>query len=78
MALDAAGDYESTNVLAIEAREHINNNYQNHIKIFTDDFVLDSLDNGAGFVIPDLKMQRYFCLGKSFSIFTSELYNNNK
>ena len=36
--------------------------------------VLDSLDNGAGFVIPELKVQKYFYLGKGFSIFTSELY----
>ena len=27
---------ESTNILAVEVREHINNKYQNHIKIFTD------------------------------------------
>ena len=50
----------STNILAIEVREHVNNNYQKHIKIFTDDSVLDSLDSGAGFVIPDLKVQKYF------------------
>ena len=30
--------------------------YQNHIKIFTDGSVLDSLDSGAGFVIPELKV----------------------
>ena len=51
---------ESTNILAIEVREHVNNNYQSHIKIFTDDSVLDSLDSGAGFVIPDLKVQKSF------------------
>ena len=65
---------ESTNILAIHVREHLNNKYQNHIKIFTDGSVLDSLDSGAGFVIPDLKVQKYFYLGKDFSIFTSELY----
>ena len=27
---------ESTNFLAIEVRKHLNNNYENHIKIFTD------------------------------------------
>ena len=32
---------ESTNILAIQAREHLNNKYQNHIKIFTDGSVLD-------------------------------------
>ena len=55
-------------------REHLNNKYQNHIKIFTDGSVLDSLDSGAGFVIPEWKVQKSFYLGKVFSIFTSELY----
>ena len=45
---------ESTNILAIQVREHLNNKYQNHIKIFTDGSVLDSLDSRAGFVIPEL------------------------
>ena len=44
----------STNILAIQVREYLNNKYQNHIKIFTDGSALDSLDSGAGFVIPDL------------------------
>ena len=65
---------ESTNILAIHVTEHLNNKYQNHIKIFTDGSVLDSLDSGAGFVIPELKVQKSFYLGKGFSIFTSELY----
>ena len=57
---------ESTNILAIQVREHLNNKYQNHIKIFTDGSVLDSLDSGAGFVISDLKVQKSFYLGKGF------------
>ena len=57
---------ESTNILAIQVREQLNNKYQNHIKIFTDSSVLDSLDSGAGQVIPDLKVQKAFYLGKSF------------
>ena len=78
---------ESTNVLAnfnvihrqyrfciMSVREYLNNNYHNHIKIFTDGSVLDSLDSGAGFIIPELKVQKSFYLEKSFSIFTSELY----
>ena len=60
---------ESTNILDIEVRENLNNDHQNRVKIFT-----DSLDSGAGFVIPDLKVQKSFYLGKFFSIFTSELY----
>ena len=67
---------ESTNILTIEVREHLINNYQNHIKIFTDSSILDALDNGAGFVIPDFKAQKSFYVGKFFffSIFTSELW----
>ena len=38
---------ESTNVFTVEIREHLNNNYQNHIKIFTHGSVLDSLNSGA-------------------------------
>ena len=57
---------ESTNILAIQVREHLNNKYQNHIKIFTDGSVLDSLNSGAGFVIPELKVQTSFYLGKVF------------
>ena len=66
---------ESTNILAIQISEHLNNKYQNHIKIFTDGSVQDSLDSGAGFVIPELlKVQKSFYLGKGFFIFTSDLY----
>ena len=57
---------ESTNILAIQVREHLNHKYQNHIKIFTDGSVLDSMDSGAGFVIPDLKVQKSFYLGKGY------------
>ena len=65
---------ESTNILTIEVREHLIKSYQNHIKIFTDGSILDSLDSGANFVIPELKVQKSFYLGKGFSVFTSELY----
>ena len=47
---------DSTNILTIEVTEHLINNYQNRIKIFTDGSVLDSLDSAAGFVIPELKV----------------------
>ena len=57
---------ESTNILAIQIREHLNNKYQNHIKVFTDGSVLDSLDSGAGFVIPDLKVPKNFLLREGF------------
>ena len=65
---------KSTNVFAVEIREHLNNKYPNHMKIFTDGSFLDSLDSGAGLVIPELKLQKSFYLWKCFSISTSELY----
>ena len=57
---------ESINILTIEVREHLINNYQNNVKIVTDCSVLDSLDSGAGFVIPELIVQKSFYLGKFF------------
>ena len=60
---------ESTNILATEVREHLNNNYQNHIKIFTNGSVLDSVKQD-----PSSRTSKCKSLGKSFSILTSELY----
>ena len=51
---------KSTNILTIAVREHLIHNCQNHIKIFTDGSILDSLDSGAGFVIPELKYKSPF------------------
>ena len=62
---------ENTNILLIEAIEHLSNSYPNHIKKITGCSLLDSLDSGAGFVIPDLKVKKSFYLRKGFSIFTS-------
>ena len=53
---------ESTDILAPQVREHLNNKYLNHIKILTDNSVLDSLDSVAGFVVPELKVQKSFYL----------------
>ena len=44
------------------------------MKVFTDSSVLDFKDSGAGFFIPDLKVQKCSYLGKGFSIFTLQLY----
>ena len=41
---------ESTKILTIEVREHLNNKYQNHINIFTDGSVLDSLEQDSSFL----------------------------
>jgi ribonuclease HI len=65
---------EDINLLTVEAKNHLFNKYEYHLKIFTDGSVLPSTDSGCGFVIPDLKIQKAFYLGKRFSIFTAELY----
>ena len=52
--------------MIIEVREYLSNNYQNHTTIFTDGSILDPLDSGAGFIIPDLKVQKSFYLGLGF------------
>jgi ribonuclease HI len=65
---------DNVNILTTEVKEHISLNYPHHLKIYTDGSVLASKDCGCSFVIPDLKVERTFYLGKGFSIFTSELY----
>ena len=55
-------------------KEHISVTYPSHLKIFTDGSVMDSLDSGAAFVIPDMKLQKSFYLGNGYSIFTAELF----
>ena len=65
---------ETANILVTKVREHLNNNYQNHIKNVTDGIVWDSLDSRAGFVIPDLKVQKSFYVGKGLSIYSHLSY----
>ena len=61
------------NILVADVKEHLVTYYTNHLKVFTDGSVFDS-NAGCGFVIPALKIQKSFSLGKNFSIFTAELY----
>jgi len=65
---------DNIHLLVNEVREHMEEKYANYIKVYTDGSVLDSSECGAGFIIPDLKIQRSYYLGRGFSIFTSELY----
>ena len=64
---------EDQNLLTAEVRCHLASQYSNHLKVFTDGSVLETGKCGAAFVIPDLKIQKSFHLGKGFSIFTCEL-----
>ena len=65
---------ENPNILANLTKEHLENEYPNHLKIYTDGSVIHDEDCGSGFVIPALKVQKSFYIGKRFSIFTAELH----
>ena len=64
---------ENINILSSIAKIHISERYKSHLHIFTDGSLLDNNCAGAAFVIPALKIERSFFLGKKFSIFTAEL-----
>ena len=64
---------DNPNILAIDAKSHIQNNYPNHLKIYTDGSLLDNNKGGAAFIIPGLKIERLFHIGENKSIFTAEL-----
>ena len=61
------------NLLTTSVKSHINEKYPLHFKIYTDGSVLNNNNSGAAFVIPDLKIEQSFHLGKNKSIFTCEL-----
>ena len=60
-------------MLAVQARIHLQDHYDNDLKIFTDGSVFDSGDVGAGYVIPSFNIRESFSLDKGHSIFTAEL-----
>jgi ribonuclease HI len=61
------------NVLAASVNAHIDSNYANHLKIYTDGSVLDNEQAGAAFVIPHFKIEKSYSIGKHISIFSAEL-----
>jgi hypothetical protein len=67
-------DESQRHILITEVKSHLENRYPLHLKIFTDGSVLDSKNSGAAFVIPSLKVQKSFYLGKQLSVFSCELY----
>ena len=64
---------ENQNLLSVLVKSHLETNYINHLKIFTDGSVLDNKQSGAAFVIPELRVEKSYFLGKNYSIFTAEL-----
>ena len=65
---------ENINLVELEAKEHLSENYQNALKVYTDGSVLENQDCGSAFIIPELNIKRSYNLGKGSSIFTCELY----
>ena len=65
---------DNPNLLVNIVKEHLDTNYGYDLKIFTDGSVLETNDCGCGFVIPDLRIEKSFYIGKNLSIFTCELY----
>ena len=64
---------DNINILKSLVKEHIQNYYPDHIKIYTDGSVLNTNEAGAAFFIPSLKVEKSFYIGKHRSIFTAEL-----
>ena len=52
---------------------HIETYYNDYIHIFTDGSVLENGNAGSAFVIPKMKTEKQYHLGKHYSIFTAEL-----
>jgi len=63
---------ESPAVAAI-ARAHIGETYCGYFLVVTDGSVVDCGNAGSAFVVPALKMEKSYHLGKDFSTFTAEL-----
>ena len=57
---------ESPNILAASVKLHLDNKYQNHLKVFTDGSVLENKQAGAAFVIPALRIEKSYFLGFFF------------
>jgi ribonuclease HI len=64
---------DNPNLLSAEVRRHVSESYSDTLKIYTDGSVVENNTAGSAFIIPDLKIEKSFHLGKHFSIFTAEL-----
>ena len=52
---------------------HLQNNYPNHLKVYTDGSLLNNNLSGSAFVIPSLKIYKSYSIGENRSIFSAEL-----
>ena len=56
------------------AREKIERQFSQHLKVYTDGSLLDSGEVGCAFVIPDLGITKEFKLNAGLSIFSAEMF----
>lgn len=63
---------ENPNIVSALAQEHLGSKYSNHLQVYTDGSVIDGIA-GSGYVIPALKINKSYHLGKFHSIFIAEL-----
>ena len=64
---------DNSHLLTSTVKSHLDSKYSHHLKIYTDGSKLENRETGAAFLIPDLKVEKYYYLGKDRSIFTAEL-----
>ena len=60
-------------LVASQCRSHLEENYLNELRVFTDGSVLDNGHAGSGFVVPALQINKSYYIGHGYSIFTAEL-----
>ena len=64
---------KNENILSTSVKEHLLNTYPDHLKVYTDGSLLNNKEAGSAFIIPSIKVEKTFYIGKYKSIFTAEL-----
>ena len=64
---------EQPHVLSYSVKMYLQNNYPNHLKVYTDGSSLDNQESGSAFVIPSLNIEKSYSIGKNRSVFFAEL-----
>ena len=64
---------DQPHVLSYSVKLHVQNNYPNHLKVYTDGSLLSNKQSGSAFVIPSLKVNKSYSIGENRSIFSAEL-----
>ena len=73
VTLSTESKTENPLLLTCLAKENINRNYSDHLKIFTDGSKLDNGKVGCAYVIPEKGIARTFRTNNDVSIFTAEI-----